>query len=377
MVGNMESRTRKPLGVSASMAALVTAYAGLFAAAVLSSAHILKLPVPCGASSGCDTVTQHPGSIISGIPIAYIGLFAYVIIIVLLACASHMHYAPAWLAIITGIGAISSVALLIYAHFAIHALCRWCAVSGAAMVILFGLCLYALRRERAPEAIPSGAIWWLTTATVLALGAEISVSERSLSASPIPPMKLASVPTADLLDTQNVRGPSEAPVKIVMFSDLWCSVCRAIHQPLVDYQAAHPRKVQLIFRHRPLSWVKGHESSEMAAALSEMAAGQGKFWPFVEKLYSFSRPIDWAEYMRVFNELSLPTARAEDYLERADRKWMPSQLERDVALADRLNIRLTPTFVVIVDHHAPEAVNHRRLFEILNSDEVKAMVSPW
>jgi len=81
--------------------------------------------------------------------------------------------------------------------------------------------------------------------------------------------------------------------------------------------------------------------------------------------------------MRVFNELSLPTARAEDYLERADRKWMPSQLERDVALADRLNIRLTPTFVVIVDHHAPEAVNHRRLFEILNSDEVKAMVSPW
>ena len=97
-----------------------------------------------------------------------------------------------------------------------------------------------------------------------------------------------------------------------MFSDLWCSVCRALHGPLMNFQAAHPFRVQVIFRHRPLTWVRGHETSATAAALSEIAAEHRSFWRFVDEVYRQSEPLDRAGYLRLFHKLGLPAAAAED-----------------------------------------------------------------
>ena len=49
------------------------------------------------------------------------------------------------------------------------------------------------------------------------------------------------------------------------------------------------------------------------------------------------------------------------------------RVQRDRALADRLGIHLTPTFVVIIDHKTPVSANHRSLAAILNSAEVQAI----
>ena len=121
------------------------------------------------------------------------------------------------------------------------------------MAVLFPLTLYLwyIRDELKP--VPPGLLWRLAIITVLAIGAEVWFMERSASAPPIPAEKLATVPVAELLNDRNSRGPHDALIKIVIFSDLWCSVCRAVHRPLLDYQAAHPNDVEVIFRHRPFS----------------------------------------------------------------------------------------------------------------------------
>jgi protein-disulfide isomerase/uncharacterized membrane protein len=353
---------------------LFVAFGGLFAAGVLSAGDILHLPVPCGANNGCATVAADPSSRFLGVPIAFFGLAAYLAIIWLLTRVKTVSWARRCLPAITGLGALISAGLLVYAQVVIEATCRWCAVSSIAMVILFVLSVLIWRRGEWLTAIPAGTIFWLSAATVFALGGEMWLMQRNASAAPIAATQLASIQTSELLGTPNRRGPASAPVKIIVFSDLWCSVCRALHGPVMAFQAAHPQTVEVIFRHRPLTWVKGHETSETVAALSEIAAERDEFWQFVEKIYRYEQPIDRAEYFRLFQELGLPIVLATKELDEP-RPPIGGQLQRDITLADKLGVRWTPTFVLILGQNAPVAVNYRQLAEILNSDTVQAMVS--
>lgn len=360
-----------PPGAWLPVAALFVAFGGLYAAAVLSAGHILELPVPCGTSSGCATVASDPSSVAMGVPIALFGVAAYVAIIFLLTRATSRWAARALVAV-TGAGTLVSAGLLAYAHLIIRATCTWCLASGAAMAALFLLTLYLWRIRDVLKPIPSRLLWRLAIVTALAIAAEAWFMERSVSTPPISPNRLATVPVAELLNDRNSRGPPDAPVKIVIFSDLWCSVCRAVHQPLLDYQTAHPDDVEVIFRHRPLSGIRGHETSQTAAQLSEIAADDGKFWQFLEKLYREPRQLDHAGYLRLMRDLGFEASRVEAIL--ADVHAPPvDRVRRDTALANRLGVHSTPTFVLIIGHNPPVSANHRSLARILNSPAVKAL----
>jgi protein-disulfide isomerase len=307
-----------------------------------------------------------------GIPIAFFGVGAYITILFLLVYLETVRWARFALVALTIVGTILSARLLFYAHFVIHATCYWCVASAAAMAILFVLSICLWRTKRRLRAVPAFFLSGVAGITLFAIGAVVWLMERSAAAPPIAAEKLSGVAVEELLDGGNSRGPANAPVRIVIFSDLWCSVCRAVHGPLMDYQSAHPDDVQVIFRHRPLYGIPGHETSETAAILSEIAAGQGKFWRFVDRLYREPHQLDQDGYLRLMSELGFATPRVQSLL--ADPHSAPaSRVQHDQALADRLGAHLTPTFVVVIDHKAPVSANHRSLATILNSSEVQAI----
>ena len=372
MPANDENELAKRFRVSLPIAGSLVGFGGLFAAGVLSAGHILKLPVPCGSSSGCVAVASDPSSRIAGIPIAFFGVVAYIAILFLLAYLDKVRWARVALVALTGIGTFLSARLLYYAHFVIHATCYWCLASAVAMAMLFVLSICLWRTKRRLRPVPAFFLWRVAGITLFAIGAGIWLMERSVAAPPIAPEKLAAVAVEQLMHGGNSRGPANAPVKIVMFSDLWCSVCRAVHGPLMDYQSAHPDHVQVIFRHRPLYGVPGHETSETAAILSEIAAEQGKFWRFVDRLYREPHQLDENGYLGLMHELGLATPQLQSLL--ADPHSAPAvRVQRDRGLADRLGVHLTPTFVVVIDHKAPVSANQRSLAAILNSAEVQAI----
>ena len=71
-------------------------------------------------------------------------------------------------------------------------------------------------------------------------------------------------------------------------------------------------------------------------------------------------------------ELGLETPQVQFLL--ADPHFAPAlRVQRDRALADRLGVHLTPTFVVVIDNQAPVSANHRSLADILNSAEVQSI----
>ncbi|GAA4452985.1 hypothetical protein GCM10023156_23220 [Novipirellula rosea] len=355
---------------SLRLVTLVVAFGGLFAAMVLSLGHVLDLPVPCGGSHGCATVAQHPASKVFGVPIAFGGVAAYLIIIFLLSCLNHRSAKIVLLAI-TAIGSVVSVALLIYSYNVIQATCQWCIASGTMMILLLALAVVLTRIRQPIQKLSFAWFFGLGLITSAAVGIAAGQMQRSANMPPISAQRLANLTVDDLVDPAKSVGPDTAPLTIVMFADLWCPACRAIHQSLVDFQQANPKGVRLAFRHRPLSGIPGHEQSGAAAALSEIAAEHDQFWPFIEAVFTAPQRLTREGYLNLMQRLEVKPAEIENRIADLNdpavlRVW------QDIELAERLGIDATPTFIVMFEGHELISANLRILPRILNSPIVLA-----
>lgn len=348
------------------LAASVVAFAGLFAASVLGVGHLLDLPVPCGRGHGCVAVATHPSSRLFGVPIAFLGVAAYLAMIVLLGQVAASRRSRLALLAVAGLGTAGSVALLIYSQAVIRATCVWCLASGAAMTTLLVLAA-ALVWARGPlrPARPD-VVFGLGLLTAAAVGVQAGQMRRAALTPPIPAERMAGVSAEELVDPAKSLGPADAPVTIVEFADLRCPACRAAHASLVNLQRADPGLVRLAFRHRPLAEIRGHESSGAAAALGEIAAEQGRFWPFVEAVYARRGTPDRAGYLQILSRLGMDPHVAEARIG-DPRDAAVARVWRDVDLAERLGVDSTPTFLVLVAGRPPVSANLRTLPRVLNA----------
>ena len=80
-----------------------------------------------------------------------------------------------------------------------------------------------------------------------------------------------------------VRGPANAPITLVEFSDFQCPFCIAATPQLEAVLKAYPSQVKLIFKQFPLDT---HAQAPLAAAASLAAHKQGKFWPMYDGLFA-------------------------------------------------------------------------------------------
>jgi cyclophilin family peptidyl-prolyl cis-trans isomerase/protein-disulfide isomerase len=78
-------------------------------------------------------------------------------------------------------------------------------------------------------------------------------------------------------------GNADAPVSILVYSDIQCPYCSLMDPILVRYVTDHPDKAKLVFRHFPF-----HQNSANAAIMTEAAGLQGadKFEAIKEELFA-------------------------------------------------------------------------------------------
>jgi uncharacterized membrane protein/predicted DsbA family dithiol-disulfide isomerase len=352
---------------------LLVACAGLFAAGVLSLGHFLKLPVPCGGSSGCLTVALHPASKLFGVPIAYLGLAAYVFFIWLISQA-ELRWARILCVVVAGFGTLTSSLLLYYSYTVIQATCAWCLASGVAMVLLLIFSVILVWQGTTVRAPSSGGVLALVMATSIGLGIQAGWMERSASLPPIPAERLKDVTRERFVDSAKTLGPADAPVTIIMFGDLWCPGCQAVHDSLVNFQERNPDAVQLVYRHRPLQELRGHELSGIAASMSEIAAEQKKFWEFVDLVYQQKRVLSVEDYLKLLDYLGFNSEEVKTRLTDHPDDPAVGRVLRDVDFADELGINSTPTFVVMIGDNSPISANQRTLPRILNSLGVQVVL---
>ncbi len=122
---------------------------------------------------------------------------------------------------------------------------------------------------------------------VLFLAGAVFFIKRNRPVAVLPPQ---GVPGASGLPTDSkVQGPASAPVKIVEYSDFECPSCRAVQTDLQGLFKSYPGKIQLTFKHYPLT---SHKWSIYAHQAAECMNAQGKFWPYQDKLYD--KQLEWA-----------------------------------------------------------------------------------
>ena len=86
------------------------------------------------------------------------------------------------------------------------------------------------------------------------------------------------------------KGPEEAPVVLVEFSDFQCVYCRKFWQetlPRIEERYIQPGKVRFVYRHLA---VLG-EASVLAAQAAACAHDQGKFWEYHNALFGNRSPV--------------------------------------------------------------------------------------
>ncbi|HKH50023.1 MAG TPA: thioredoxin domain-containing protein [Thermoanaerobaculia bacterium] len=94
-------------------------------------------------------------------------------------------------------------------------------------------------------------------------------------------MKLEPMRT-EVAATGPAKGPENAPVTIVEFSDFQCPFCSRLIPTLDQVKAKYGDKVRLVFRQFPLAM---HAQAQKAAEASLCANEQGKFWELHDAMF--------------------------------------------------------------------------------------------
>lgn len=85
------------------------------------------------------------------------------------------------------------------------------------------------------------------------------------------------------------KGPKNAPVTIVEFSDFECPYCSRANETLAKVEEAYEGKVRIVFRDYPLSF---HPNAQKAAEAGHCADDQGKFWEMHDKMFANQRALE-------------------------------------------------------------------------------------
>lgn len=79
------------------------------------------------------------------------------------------------------------------------------------------------------------------------------------------------------------KGPSDAKVTIVEFSDFECPFCSKAEDSVTEVMSHYAGKVRVVYRHFPLSF---HPHAQKAAEAAACAEEQGKFWEMHKQLFA-------------------------------------------------------------------------------------------
>jgi protein-disulfide isomerase len=160
------------------------------------------------------------------------------------------------------------------------------------------------------------------------------------------------------IDGAPIRGAVNAPVTIVVFSDLECPFCAKVWTTLHQIEEEYPGKVRFAFKHRPLPF---HQHARLAAKAARAAQAQGRFWEFHDALLAAHEPVDEASLERRASEVGLDVARFRQAM-RSDE--VDAAVAADDEEGTRLGLKGTPTLFV----------NGRRIIGAQPIDVIRASV---
>ena len=131
--------------------------------------------------------------------------------------------------------------------------------------------------------------------------------------SSIRPRRYIHIPFQQL-ERVPVRGPGDAAIAIVEYSDFTCKPCRKAYLSLHQLLLRYPKKIRFYFKTYPIGvHADSYRSAEVAAA----AQAQRKFWPLYDLLFRQQRKLLGGELINLAKQVGL------------DPRWLSGELDRN------------------------------------------------
>lgn len=119
----------------------------------------------------------------------------------------------------------------------------------------------------------------------------------------------------EIVPTDSVRGPNDAPFTLLTYSDLQCPQCERFHEMAQQVEAAFPGRVRFVFRHFPLDrscnpltkntlHAYGCESSRAAEA-ARLVGGDDAFWKMHDAVYAYEGGLATQPYEKLAAKIGL------------------------------------------------------------------------
>jgi len=303
-----------------------------------------------------------------GIPVALWALITYLAVAALVLVRGRVRgEAQARATLLLFAIALWSVAFSLYmaaiAAFALGTLCLLC--SGLYLVNI-AVAVFAWRLARGTnrggrllttrQLAIGAAVTAVALATVAGLQAS-SAATRPLTAEEVAAQQpkfytwYTTRPVVDALPAAaHVRGPADAAVTIVEFSDFECGFCAKAFRDLRDLEQRHGGMLKVAFHHFPLDsdcnphvTMRLHRFACQAAIAAECAAQFGKFWDYHDRLFQNQDRLRPDDLVATAVDLGIDRAAFTACL--AD----PAARQRvvaDAAAGAQLGVNLTPTLFI-------------------------------
>ena len=136
------------------------------------------------------------------------------------------------------------------------------------------------------------------------------------------------------------KGPADAKVTIVEFSDFQCPYCAKAAVEASEVVQKFPKDVKLVFKQFPL---EDHSQASLAAEASLAAQAQGKFWPLHDKMYANFRQINRARILVWATEAGLDMNRFRAEL---DARKYAARVKAEEQEGEAAGVGGTPTFFI-------------------------------
>ncbi len=136
------------------------------------------------------------------------------------------------------------------------------------------------------------------------------------------------------------KGPENAPITIVEFSDFQCPFCSKALPNVDEVMKAYEGKVRLVFRHYPLSF---HKEAPKAAEASLCAADQNKFWEYHDKLFANQGALKVEDLKKHAADLGLDVARFNECLDSGKKAEI---VKKDTEDGEKAGVTGTPAFFI-------------------------------
>jgi protein-disulfide isomerase len=136
------------------------------------------------------------------------------------------------------------------------------------------------------------------------------------------------------------RGPADAPITIVEFSEYQCPFCARVNPTLKQIEEKYAGKVRLVFKDFPLP---NHAQAPKAAEAAHCAGEQDKYWPLHDRLFANQQQLQVPELKAHAATVGLDQAAFDQCL---DSGKHAANVQADIDLGSSLGVQSTPTLFI-------------------------------